>query len=305
MKLLFIGDPHIDDSTPESRSDNYGDTVLLKLEWCFSLAKQKGIEYVVLAGDTFERTLQSIAFRLRVKALFRKAQADGLVVWSLVGNHPGDTVYSKYETHVERQLGEFFADGLIHNLTGLSTSVKGFLGLSAYWKPDLTDEQKQAVKLIFTHTFLDISDPKLSYKVTDLMREYPNVEAIFSGHDHKWYPVLKFGKTQVFRPGSLMRVSNDESSQRIPAVVVYDTDTRKYEEVQVAVALPPEQVFHQAQKQVKDSVKMRAKSFAESLQNIDTVRTGVSEMLHAQAQQLPSDDKQIIITDLIQAGFKK
>jgi hypothetical protein len=305
MKVLFIGDPHIDDQTPASRSDNYGDTVLLKLKWCFEYALNSKINEVWLSGDTFERNINSIPYRMRVKALFREYK-DSLNIRSAIGNHSGDTIYSKYETYKERQLGEFFADNLIHPLTVIRTlnDYGDILALNAYQYtpqtlPDLLD-----VTGIVAHAFLDTPDPKLSFKVKDLKAKYPKLEFIMAGHDHQMFPHMKVWGVDLIRPGSLMRTSNDVTSYRIPHVAVYDTDTKVTDYVPIPMALPPEQVFINVSKDIKKGVAEKARTFTEALASIDTEKRGVVGMLQELAQQVPEGDRQLIMHDLAENGFK-
>ena len=316
MLIMFIGDPHIDSATPESRSDDYADTVLLKLDWCFSTAVTMGIREVWLAGDTFERTIESISFRLRVAALFRKYKAP-LNIRSLAGNHLGDTVNNSFASWESRQLGEFISNGLLSLLDTLPISSEvetpGYTlgivrGLSAYQYTKDTlpaDDPLCPVKGLVVHGFLDTPDPLLSFKVKDLVTQYPQLEFIMAGHDHQWFPQMKVEGVRLLRPGSLMRTANDTSSNRIPQVLVYNTVTRVTQEIQVAVALPPDQVFHMVTKQNKEDIAKKARTFAEALAGLESEKVGILAMVHDLADKLPLDDKTLVKNDLAENGFRK
>ena len=55
MKLAFIGDVHLDDKTPGTRSDDYCLTVIKKLDWIFNWCLNNDVDKIILLGDLFHR----------------------------------------------------------------------------------------------------------------------------------------------------------------------------------------------------------------------------------------------------------
>ncbi len=230
MKFLVAGDPHLDPTGPSSRIDSYADACFRKIQFCIELAEKLKVDYLVLTGDTNGEGIESRPFRIAMKSLMKSSR---IPVLSLIGNHPGDTSRSRFSSWETREIGDFVVSGCFRPIIGFhpllddqGVRVGSFLGLNAYEYrknslPKEPAEDNAKVRVIFSHTFIDIPDPDLSYSTKDLKTKYPNLEAIFAGHDHQQYAPMQLQGVWVFRPGSLLRTSNDESSQRIPHVVFY------------------------------------------------------------------------------------
>lgn len=89
-KVLFIGDNHISDKTPENRSDDYLTATINKLKECLEIAEELKVDALVFLGDFFDRRVEGpTAVNASIKTLI--AQDNGKP-WSypkyiVVGNH--------------------------------------------------------------------------------------------------------------------------------------------------------------------------------------------------------------------------
>lgn len=302
--ILFVGDPHTDPVGPSSRLDNYGETCLLKMAWVMQTARELGVSAIVLAGDTNGEGMDSRSFRIRMKSVYKTAPCP---VVTLVGNHLGDTVHSKFPSWPTRELGDYVISGCYSVLTDWSP-IPGvrFLALNAYQYTPATlpeDDPANPVTHIFAHAFIDIADPELSFKTVDLKKRYPSLKAIFAGHDHQHYPVMMVEGVKLFRPGSLMRTSADVSSNRIPVVGHYNLVTKAYQEIPVAPAQPFEVVFSSAVKSLQKEAKDNLEAFKGTLQAMKAQGSNVVEKAWTLADSMGALEREIISEDLKTNGF--
>jgi DNA repair exonuclease SbcCD nuclease subunit len=86
-RILFIGDPHLDSRTPLSRLDDYRVTTINKLDNLLTLAVRKKAKYVVMTGDMFHRSDIPMSYLNEVLRMLKKFKAEGVEVYSLIGNH--------------------------------------------------------------------------------------------------------------------------------------------------------------------------------------------------------------------------
>ena len=307
MRLIFAGDPHFDSTGPASRVDDYGETCLLKADFVLRKAEELAVDLLVWAGDTCGEGIENRPFRVRMKTLLKSCKVPQM---TLIGNHPGDTSRSKFSSWTTREIGDYVISGCFSPMISKYLLPEGgsFLGLNAYQYTKYTlppDSPEHPVKVIFAHAFIDISDPDLAFTSSELMTKYPKLEAIFAGHDHQHYSSIKLGNTWIHRPGSLLRTANDKSSDRIPVIGLYDTVTRKYEEIEVSVALPPTKVFSVETKNLRVEAAVHLKNFTDTLVSMKQKDTGVLSTVWDMADKLDPMSKEIVKEDLLISGFQR
>lgn len=314
MKFLVAGDPHLDPSGPSTRIDSYSDACFRKIQFCISLAESLKVDYLALTGDTNGEGIESRTFRIAMKSLLKSSRVP---IISLIGNHPGDTIRSRFSTWETREFGDYVVSGCFKPIIGFQpllddqgVRVGSFLGLNAYEYrrnslPTEPSEENAKVRVIFAHTFIDIPDLELSFSTKDLKTKYPNLEAIFAGHDHQQYAPIQLQGVWIFRPGSLLRTSNDESSQRIPHVVFYDTETKHYEFYPVTVALEPRKIFSVELKNNRLGAAEQIRSFHDSLSKMVVKSSSVADLVWGLADKADLSTRDIIREDLQSNGFKR
>jgi len=307
MKLMFVGDPHEDPVGPDSRVDDYGETCLRKVGWCLRKAEELEVDLLVWGGDTCGEGMENRTFRIRMKTVHKGGKIPQM---TLIGNHPGDTTRSKFQSWTTREIGDYIVSGCFTAMVGKYTLPEGgtFLGLNAYQYTKYTlppDSAEHPVRIIFAHAFIDLPDPDLAFTSSELKAKYPRLEAIFAGHDHQHYGSMKVSDVWVHRPGSLLRTANDKSSNRIPVVGVYDTQTKKYEEVVVDCALPPEKVFSVEVKNLRVDAALHLKNFTETLSSMKKAESGVLSLVWEMAEKLDPMSREVVKEDLLTSGFSR
>jgi DNA repair exonuclease SbcCD nuclease subunit len=307
MKILFAGDPHWDPTGPGSRVDDYGETCFIKTNFVLRKAEELVVDLIVWAGDTCGEGMENRPFRVRMKTLLKGCKIPQM---TLIGNHPGDTTRSKFSSWVTREIGDYVVSGCFTPMVSRYSIPEGgtFLGLNAYQYTKYTlppDNPEHPVRIIFAHAFIDLPDPDLAFTSSELKAKYPRLEAIFAGHDHQHYGSMKVSDVWVHRPGSLLRTANDKSSNRIPVVGVYDTETKKYDEITVAVALPPEKVFSVEVKNLRVEAAVTLKNFTETLSSMKKTESGVLSIVWDMAEKLDPMSREVVKEDLLTSGLKR
>ena len=98
-KVAFVGDLHLNHSTPKSRIDDYPTTCIDKLESLRVSLLQRDVKYLIILGDVFHKPKQSVEFLNRVIKQFLKFKDSGIEVYSIIGNH--DEIYERVDS-IER-----------------------------------------------------------------------------------------------------------------------------------------------------------------------------------------------------------
>ena len=83
MLLTIAADLHLRHTNPISRSDNYAETCLRKLEQVVAFCNNKN-SALLIAGDTFEKPDNPIWFVNRVIEILNRAD---FPIYAIAGNH--------------------------------------------------------------------------------------------------------------------------------------------------------------------------------------------------------------------------
>lgn len=85
-KFAFVGDMHLNSSTPKSRIDDYPQTMINKLDILRNAMIARGVKYVICGGDIFHKAKQPSDFEYKVANEFLKFREAGIEVFSIFGN---------------------------------------------------------------------------------------------------------------------------------------------------------------------------------------------------------------------------
>lgn len=87
MKIAIVGDIHISDVAPSSRTDDYRQTILNKLEFIKDTCNRKKVDVIVCLGDIFHRKNPNLNSHDMVRSLIGVfSQFEGKVL-EIPGNH--------------------------------------------------------------------------------------------------------------------------------------------------------------------------------------------------------------------------
>lgn len=213
-KLLFVGDPHLDSSTPSSRVDDYASTSIEKLYALKNLCLVRDVKAVVLLGDVFNKHDQSNTYLNKVMKVFSDFKKENIEVYTIVGNH--DLSFERMDTLPRSPLQMLFTADLIKHLDNFIIDTGEYtVRVQGLDYPDdpvpLTDldGDKGTLSVLCAHRFFNYAynDPH-NLTSEDCVNLGYTIYAM--GHDHMQYDVDKNNKFWVVRPGSFMRTSSHQ-----------------------------------------------------------------------------------------------
>lgn len=209
--ILFIGDPHVASFAPGHRRDEYMKTVVGKLEFCMSLAREKDLLPVIL-GDLFHVPRNNPnALLVELIRIFKP-----VVPWVLLGNH--DKHEARFTPDVSIAVLEAAETIRLIKDPGPVDVVfvngkRVLVGASPDWTPlpKVVDPDGSDFVIWLSHhnllfdEFDDVPDQQFRGRSFEL-REIPGVDVIVNGHLHRPRPPVRTGNTLWFNPGSLVRI---------------------------------------------------------------------------------------------------
>ena len=123
MFLNFISDPHLTPHIPESRKDNYPETILTKYA---SVNELFPSSYNIIAGDVFHKASLPLKYINRVSRVeYDSQRLDGHKTYVIAGNH--DVLFSDLDYLSDSSLGNWISTGLVKLLDVLTIVVVSIL----------------------------------------------------------------------------------------------------------------------------------------------------------------------------------
>jgi predicted phosphodiesterase len=245
--VLFIGDPHLASRAPGFRKDDYPRTILAKLQFAISYARENGL-LPVLLGDLFDFPRDNANWLL--VALHDLLERDTLAIY---GNHdckentPGDND----TISVLRAAGtlKFLSaespwSGTINGCTVVVGGTCWGQSLPESFDCSAYKNAKPCYVLWATHH--DLRFPGYEENGRSNCSEVPGIDLVVNGHIHRDLGKVVAGRTTWINPGILTRIARSDASRahvpgmlRVnvsPAGVAYERVTVPHE--------PFDSVFH-------------------------------------------------------------
>lgn len=193
-RFLFVGDLHCNDTTPSSRTDDYSEATIAKLRWLIGYAQGMGIELIVVGGDIFHKTAQSLTYLNRLVEVLREASSHGIMITSVIGNH--DIHGENMDSFKRSPLYTLYASGLLllPKLVKLQGAEIRYFDYLDEISP-IVGVDSGTTTFCVAHEFFDM---------TSLFGEKHNIskerarelgyDCYLLGHDHSYYGVERFPK---------------------------------------------------------------------------------------------------------------
>ena len=230
MRLLITGDWHTTNKAPENRIDDFVSSLFKKIKFIAKIYKDKKCDFVLQPGDFFDSPFIPYSF---FASVFELLSESGLQIAAIYGQHD-----LRYRTKENTPLTALWATsdflqvipatGLIYN-----NEVAVYGASFGEEVPNFFDEGHFNVLLV--HQM--IVDEKLwasqeghTLSGHFLKKHKKKFDLIVSGDNHQFF--IESGK--LFNMGSLMRSRIDQVDHE-PSVVVFDTDTLKWERILIPV----------------------------------------------------------------------
>lgn len=260
MKLIGYTDTHYASINPASRLDDYSAALFAKTQQVIAVARAEQADVVLHAGDVFHTKNVSLEYINQLIELYRTFPCP---VYGVIGNH--DIVFGRSDSVQRTPLGTLLAAGSIQPLGGRVVELDGvtLYGHDFVERPweSLPRPKPNQLNMLVGHAYWEDAIPWAADE--SLRREHvQEFDLLFLGHDHNPYPLQRFERTTVIRPGSLSRgTQTGAAMDRDVYYFVLDTAVKRLEYRKLEV-LPAEKIFssqvreqREARREVKDFVK--------------------------------------------------
>jgi DNA repair protein SbcD/Mre11 len=237
MRLLYLTDTHIRGTSPRSRTDDFQQTLCMKLAEVIEIAKREEVDAVLHGGDVFDRPNLSPAVVRQFAQLFRQFPAP---VYAIAGNHD---MYGHNPATIDRtMLGLLDAFGTLQLIRAGEKILlkKNGVTLQLSGQPFHYDLDKRPRKLDYgvekeegvdyrlhmVHGMLvdrALPDGVAHTMIGELWELEDPVDVLLTGHYHTGFPIQQRAGKYIVNPGALARIHNHTTEiSRMPQVVQLD-----------------------------------------------------------------------------------
>lgn len=221
----MVADPHLADTPPGQRLENYLDQIMIKLKASIARAEELGMTFVIL-GDLFhwprENSNKMLVELIRVFG----SRSGNDAIWVLVGNH--DKYQSRFTKDVSLAVLE--AAGVVRVMKDngpqfILETDEGSVLVGA--SPDGTplpkgyDKKPGDPDTVVWLSHHNIQFPEFLDRAYSI-KELPGIDWLVNGHIHRPQPTIKKGQTTWANPGNITRLTFTELSMvREPAAAIW------------------------------------------------------------------------------------
>ena len=257
IKVLFIGDTHGDDNTPDKRKDSYLEACLEEMQECVNIADRRECDLVVHLGDVFHRIEPGPLIRNGYLKILSKAKTPW---YTVIGNHDVKHNLAYYPQSSIRTLVE---SGVLQ--TGESIEEYGIY--LAHHTAELNDQLREGYLLdkpypiIAAHATITLGPFFGSYVLFDDVKTNSKSKLIVCGHVHDAMESTRKDGVRFINPGSVCREKlNEANKAKIPQIlyVEYDLEGNIYETEYITLQCckPASEIFKIEEAQIiKDNKK--------------------------------------------------
>ena len=293
-KIMFVGDPHMNYQTPQSRKDVYPQTMLDKIKTVAKVSEELQCDEVVFLGDMFHQRYQPYSYMMKCFMAFKAFKKPP---YSIIGNH--DLIFERMDSFDESPLNFLFMTGVVKHLDTLQFDdviLKGF----DYTSPVTPNETPNNYTVCVAHQYYNTPLFKVYIKPEDALSL--NYNAYMLGHDHGVYDEVVNDKYRIIRHGSISRgTSHNSNLMRDVYVTIFDTITKTFTKVTL-----PTQKAADVFKEIKYVEKSLETSVDEIIDKMEfSADVTIYDMID-EAKDIPEEVRDLIVRYLEQHGiFRK
>jgi predicted phosphodiesterase len=257
VRVLFIGDNHIDDQKPVHRKDGYLEATIDELREALEIALVEKADAAVLLGDLFNRLQPGGDARNQVMEVLASAKDGGLRVIAVRGNHDMAHNPANYRRSalyscemgglLEVPCQDEDAYGEVPEL-GL-----GLVHFTPHAHLDLERGRfaNKAVTSLAAHTSIALGEVKFPHVLVENVKLSPETKLLVAGHIHTPCRSTREDGLEFVNPGSLCRKAyTPDNILRMPSVVLAEYEVGgallSTEHITLKRPLPAEEVFEVA-----------------------------------------------------------
>ncbi len=254
MKVLITGDWHLTEKRPVNRIDDYETAMFRKLEFIMNTAIEHDCDCILQPGDFFDDPKPSYRFFVEILNFFELHH--NVTVFTVFGQH--DMKYRNQE------------DTALQALTTATWVIRIANSNNIYgcsFNEDIPTSRSNDFRILLIHKMI-VADKLWAQQeghvfCNTFLREN-KFDLIVSGDNHQGF-FYEVGKRALFNCGSLMRSRIDQADHK-PFIVIYDTFTRKWEQIFIPID-PVEKVM-----KIEEVKKIKERD-----ENLDAFVSGLSD----------------------------
>lgn len=286
MRFIYFTDSHISSKNPNSRTDDYVESIIKKLSEIVYVANSTNVDYIICGGDLFHSptpTPNSVMVANKVSQIFLKSKAP---IYVVPGNH--DQYGYNNQTLDKTLLGIYIANKVVNvldrenplllNINGNTVAIEGQeykIGIDKYKNEDFLCNIKADYNILVSHAMVSDSLVSNYYKKNevdhiDLNDIKTNANLILTGHEHNGYKAKEINNTIFVNPGSLSRT--DRSLKHDPSYLYFEIDDSlklKMAIYKLKTAKPYEEVFNLEDSESKKDKNKLLENFKNELLKIN------------------------------------
>jgi DNA repair exonuclease SbcCD nuclease subunit len=242
MRFLSCPDIHLTEKRPQNRTDDYEATVLRKFRFILDTADENNCDVILQPGDLFDNPKPSYAFYSQIVSHLKGFDFS---IFTIFGQH--DLKYRNPEDTALWTLNISIDDLIVLSQKHDSEPIifSGKIGIQGCgWEEERPEPFPGKFNILLIHKM--IVDDKLWADQEHF--EYANgflrdhkFDLIVSGDNHQSFTKIARGGKTLINCGSMMRSTIAQIDHQ-PRVIIYDTETRAFENVFIPIE-PAEDVF--------------------------------------------------------------
>ncbi len=243
IKFGFFTDTHLRFETPEERTDNFLQSMLLKLEEIGQIFKDEKVDYVLFGGDLYDSDTVAKSVITGTQTVLRSWQ---LPIIGVVGSH--DYIGYQMKSLKSTALGITESAGIIDIIGGYghpnhillddgrsdSTTV-AVVGMPHTYtftddKENMYFEHVESTSFQIQMVHADLNDKPVPWRHILVESGLTDSDLVLSGHYHPGWqtPIVARkkhieGNTVYINPGSIARMKNT-GVKRIPRVCIIEVE---------------------------------------------------------------------------------
>jgi DNA repair exonuclease SbcCD nuclease subunit len=294
MKIIAAGDLHIRERRPENRIDSdYVLTQFDKIRWVLEFAR-KNDAILLLPGDIFDSPTQSnLMLQICIRMFFDYSQVS---VGAVYGQHDMRYHSSNYENTALAVLAA--AKVLFDMETPQWFENTTVIVYGCSFGQEIPKITTKGFNILLIHKMIIDSDKlwagQEDFEYAQNFLRKNKFDLIISGDNHQCFDAHVDGK-HLFNCGSLMRNTTAQLNH-IPRVVLFDTNTKKYEIVPIPVK-PISEVFDLSKIEEKKKKEEQFEAFVKGLTESKDISLNFQDRLlsYIKENEISDEIKNIIM----------
>ena len=268
MKFVLLSDLHLSWDNPLARMDNLVEVQFEKLRFVLDWSKENGDIPILQAGDFFDTPRGYYILSKVVSVLNSYETFDKDLIHCVYGQH--DTYLYSDTTRNSTNLGVINEVDLVHVLGVWVKWDIGVIGCS-YGQEisdrDLyyIDERKHDTKILIIHAPISTAPLFPGHEITHadkFLEKHPEFDLILCGDIHRDFIVERKGRFIVNCGPMLRREATEFNFTHKPHFLVYDTEDRTIEKVEI-LHEPADKILSREHIEQKEATELMLADFIE------------------------------------------